>query len=83
MDTKGDEMKFIIFLLPALLFSQTEVICVDGFKYIKFTQYAKTIQVLPKLIYHIPSEVQTKVGWRIVTETLPGYTEHEKCEVSK
>lgn len=76
-------MQLIIFLLPALLFSQTEVICVDGFKYIKFTQYDKTVQVLPKLIYHIPSEVQTKVGWRIVTETLPGYQEHEKCEVSK
>lgn len=83
MDTKGDEMKFIVFLLPALLFSQTEVICVDGFKYIKFTQYDKIVQVLPKLIYHIPSEVQTKVGWRIVIQTLPGYTEHEKCEVSK
>ena len=83
MDTKGDEMKFIVFLLPALLFSQTEVICVDGFKYIKFTQNDKTVQVIPKIIYYPPSEVQTTVGWRIVTERLPGYSEHEKCEVSK
>ena len=83
MDFKGKTMKFIVFLLPTLLFCQSEVICVDGFKYIKFTQYDKIIQVLPKLIYHAPSEVQTKVGWRLVTETVPGYTEHEKCEVSK
>ena len=82
MDIKGKEMKLIIFLLPALLFAQAEVICVDGFKYIKFVEN-NNIQVLPKLIYHSPSEVQTKVGWRIVTETVPGYTEHEKCEVSK
>lgn len=50
-------MKFIIFLLPALLFGQAEVICVDGFKYIKFTQYDKTVQILPKIIYYVPSEV--------------------------
>lgn len=36
MDFKGKEMKLIVFLLPALLFAQSEVICVDGFKYIKF-----------------------------------------------
>ena len=45
-------MKFIVFLLPVLLFSQTEVICVDGFKYIKFTQNDKTVQVIPKIIYY-------------------------------
>ena len=53
----------------------------DGLvRIIKKEEFANSYIVEPVAV---PAEVQTKVGWYTTTETIPGYTEQEKCEVSK